>query len=502
MRAPDTMTTFSYGSELLQTLPVSIHQTKRGKVYVGSTHSEPLSSSSDDFDDRGRRHLWKTLRPLSTGKQPVTVNYLTFNGRDRQSESMPLLATPEPELHQWIIEPVESGFLRLIQNFDFKWYGSTMGTGIVAILLFTFSNIYTFASPMLFQLSVVFYIANVILFSLIFMMTILRCILYPKLFVMMISDPGQAMYLGTFPMGFATIISMTVNVMVPRFGGPWAEIAWVFWWIDVAVSMATALGVPWLLQVRHHGITDLEKMTAGWLLPIVAPIVAAATGAVVASALDPDRALITILTSYAILGTGLPAALSIIVIYFMRVATKKLPPTEHMVSTFLPLGPLGQGGFAAQKLGEQALRVFSTTSTLPAVGEHGKVLAGEILYTMGFVIAITLWGFGLMWLFFAVLSVTRQKVPFSQGWWAFTFPLGVFAMSTLTMGVNLPSKAFQALGTLFGVVVMVMWLVVVRIMVSTLAGGNKYTIFMAPEVTGAHNRLPAQNYFEDRYEDA
>ncbi|KAI0195245.1 C4-dicarboxylate transporter/malic acid transport protein-like protein [Xylaria flabelliformis] len=496
------MTTPSYSSELPQTSPISIDQTRRTKVYVSSTHSEPLSSSSDDFENRGRQNLWKTLRPISTGKQPVAVNYLTFEGRDIQGESTPLLSASEPEHYQWIIEPVDAGFLRLIQNFDFKWYGSTMGTGIVAILLFTFSNIYTYASPILFRLSVVFYIANVVLFSSIFMMTILRYIVYPKLFVIMVSDPGQAMYLGTFPMGFATIISMTVNIMVPRFGGPWAEIAWAFWWVDVAVSMATALGVPWLLQVRHHGITDLEKMTAGWLLPIVAPIVAAATGAVVASALDPDRALITILTSYAILGTGLPAALSIIVIYFMRVATKKLPPTEHMVSTFLPLGPLGQGGFAAQKLGEQALRVFPTTSTIPAVGEHDKVLAGEVLYTMGFMAAIMLWGFGLLWLFFAVLSVTRQKVPFSQGWWAFTFPLGVFAMSTLTMGINLPSMAFQVFGTLFGMVVMVMWLVVVYNMVSRLASGNKYTIFTAPEMTGAHNRLPVQSYFEGRYEDA
>ncbi|KAI0454696.1 voltage-dependent anion channel-domain-containing protein [Xylaria acuta] len=496
------MATFSHDSELPHSSPIPIDQTRRGIVYVGSTHDRRLSGYSDDSDDRGRQILWNTLRPTSTGKQPATVNYLTFDGRDRQGESVPLLSAQEPEYHQWIIEPAETGFLRLVQNLDFKWYGSTMGTGIVAILLFTFSNIYTNASPMLFRLSVVFYAANVVLFSLIFMMTVLRYLLYPRLFVMMISDPGQAMYLGTFPMGFATIISMTVNVMIPRFGEPWAEIAWVFWWIDVAVSMATALGVPWLLQVKHHGITDLEKMTAGWLLPIVAPIVAAATGAVVASALNPDRALITILTSYAILGTGLPAALSIIVIYFMRVATKKLPPTEHMVSTFLPLGPLGQGGFAAQKLGEQALRVFPTTNTLPAVGEHGKLLAGETLYTMGFITAIILWGFGLMWLFFAILSVTRQKVPFSQGWWAFTFPLGVFAMSTLTMGINLPSKAFQAFGTLFGVVVMVMWLVVARNMVSRLAGGKKYTIFTAPEITGAHNRLPAQQWFEDRYEDA
>ncbi|KAI0099804.1 voltage-dependent anion channel-domain-containing protein [Nemania sp. FL0031] len=480
--------------------PGSLDPNERSSIYISSPSNRRLPQQTSDPDDRGQRNSWRALRPVVN--QPATIDYSTFGEPCGSNESTPLLSAREPEFHQWIIEPVESGFLKLVQNFDFKWYGSTMGTGIVAILLFTFSNIYPEPSSILLQLSIFFYFINVVLFSLIFTMTVLRYVFYPGLFLMMISDPGQAMYLGTFPMGFATIISMTVNIMVPRFGQAWAEIVWVFWWIDVAISMATALGVPWLLQIRHHGITNLEKMTAGWLLPIVAPIVAAATGSVVASVLDPDRALVAILTSYAILGTGLPTALCIIVIYFMRVATKKLPPTEHMVSTFLPLGPLGQGGFAAQKLGEQALRVFPVTNTLPAVNEETRILAGDILYTTGFMTAIMLWGFGLVWLFFAVLSVTRQKVPFSQGWWAFTFPLGVFAMSTLTMGVNLPSKTFQALGTLFGVVVMVMWLLVARIMVSRLAGGKAHTIFVAPELTGAHNQRPSRLLCLDMYEDA
>ncbi|KAJ8124207.1 hypothetical protein O1611_g9418 [Lasiodiplodia mahajangana] len=494
------MSTFRDSAKLPQPSLIYMDPNEGSSIYVGSPSNSRLSQHNPDPDDGAQRSLWRATRPVIN--QPSTIDYSTFDQPHGSNESTPLLSAQEPEFQQWIIEPVESGFLKLVQNFDFKWYGSTMGTGIVAILLFTFSNIYPEPSSILLPLSIFFYIVNVVLFSFIFMMTVLRYVLYPGLFVMMISDPGQAMYLGTFPMGFATIISMTVNIMVPRFGEAWAEIAWIFWWIDVAISMATALGVPWLLQIRHHGIVNLEKMTAGWLLPIVAPIVAAATGSVVASVLDADRALVTILTSYAILGTGLPTALSIIVIYFMRVATKKLPPTEHMVSTFLPLGPLGQGGFAAQKLGEQALRVFPITNTLPAVNQESRILAGEILYTIGFMAAIMLWGFGLVWLFFAVLSVTRQKVPFSQGWWAFTFPLGVFAMSTLTMGANLPSKTFQALGTLFGVVVMVMWLLVARIMVSRLAGGKAHTIFVAPELTGAYNQRPNRLLCLDLYEDA
>lgn len=238
------MSSFSDSFQVSQATRGSVHQTERGTIYVNSPRNEYRSKSSD-YENRGRRNSWQEPRSKPAISRPVKVSYSTFGSH--QNEYMPLLSAQEPCQREWIVEPVESGFLRLVQNFDFKWYGSTMGTGIVSILLFTFSNIYAPASSILFQLSVVFYGLNVLLFSTIFTMTVLRYFLYPKLFTMLVSDPGQAMYLGTFPMGFATIISMTVNVMVPRFGGCWAQVSWVFWWIDVAVSMATALGVPWLL---------------------------------------------------------------------------------------------------------------------------------------------------------------------------------------------------------------------------------------------------------------
>ena len=99
-------------------------------------------------------------------------------------------------------------------------------------------------------------------------------------------------------------------------------------------------------------------MTAAWLLPIVAPIVAAASGAVVASALsNPQHALWTIIVSYVLWGTGMPLAFVVMVIYFHRLAVHKLPPQEVIVSVFLPLGPMGQGGYGIMQLGAQAMKV-------------------------------------------------------------------------------------------------------------------------------------------------
>ena len=190
-----------------------------------------------------------------------------------------------------------------------------------------------------------------------------------------------------------------------------------------------------------HAQTELSTITAAWLLPVVPTIVAAASGSIIAGMLpNVDHALWTILVSYVLFGTGFPLAMTMLVIYFTRLMVHKLPPQEVIVSVFLPLGPLGQGSFAVMQLGKVSMKVLPNTSTLiPS--------AGETLYVLGFLAALVMWGFGLVWLFFAIASISRCKFPFNMGWWGFTFPIGVFSMATLTLGQEIPSKFFKILGT-------------------------------------------------------
>ena len=182
-------------------------------------------------------------------------------------------------------------------------------------------------------------------------------------------------------------------------------------------------------------------MTAAWLLPIVPTIVAAATGGIVAEVLpNHQHALWTITISYVLWGVGVPLAMATLVIYFQRLTLDKLPPREAIVSCFLPLGPLGQGAFAIMQLGKVSMRLLPKPGTLIP-------LAGQILYVVGFLVALIMWGFGLLWFFFALASITQSKFPFNMGWWGFTFPIGVFAVATTTFGKEMPSKFFHILGT-------------------------------------------------------
>lgn len=92
--------------------------------------------------------------------------------------------------------------------------------------------------------------------------------------------------------------------------------------------------------------TELQSMGAAWLLPIVACVVAAASGSIVAEVLPhPQYALGTLVASYILWGVGVPFALMVMTIYLMRLMLHKLPAKVVIVSTFLPLGPLGQGGY-------------------------------------------------------------------------------------------------------------------------------------------------------------
>lgn len=97
--------------------------------------------------------------------------------------------------------------------------------------------------------------------------------------------------------------------------------------------------------------------------------------------------------------------------------------------------------YSIQKIGQAAQRVFPQTKTL-------RPGTGDVLYDFGFAAGILLWGFGLVWLFFAVASILRvRRFSFNLGWWAFTFPIGVYSTCTNQLGQDLPSRFFRVLGT-------------------------------------------------------
>ncbi|KAH8904686.1 hypothetical protein BR93DRAFT_829748 [Coniochaeta sp. PMI_546] len=342
------------------------------------------------------------------------------------------------------------GWRRVVVNFTPSWFSVNMGTGIASILLHNLP----YNAAWLYWISVVIFCLNVAIFLLFSGISATRYVLYPGLWAAMVKHPVQSLFLGTFPMGLATIINMIVFVCVPAWGTWAAHLAWALWWVDVVLALATNLYLPFVIIVHHKA--QLHAMTAAWLLPIVATIVAAATGAIVANVLPDDQhAIWTVTIGYILWGCGVPLAMFTMVIYFQRLTLHHLPSREVIVSVFLPLGPLGQGAFGIMQLGKDCLKLFERNNYIPAAPA-----VGQILYTGGLMVALIMWGFGLVWLFFALASISRTRFPFNLGWWGFTFPLGVYSVTTTTLAMELPSLFFKGLGTALSLIVVFLWVVV------------------------------------------
>jgi tellurite resistance protein TehA-like permease len=168
---------------------------------------------------------------------------------------------------------------------------------------------------------------------------------------------------------------------------------------------------------------------------------------------------------------AVPMAFSVLVMYYHRLALHKMPSREVIVSAFLPLGPLGFGGYTILYLGRVSAQVFPKTGSIDP-------MAGKFAYIAGFFVALIMWGWGLVWFAFALASIYKARpFPFNMGWWGFTFPLGVYSVSTMLIGEELPSLFFRVLGTIFGTVVILLW---IMLAVRTGMGAWRGHLFNAP----------------------
>jgi tellurite resistance protein TehA-like permease len=138
-----------------------------------------------------------------------------------------------------------------------------MGTGIVATILHEFSTIYPRYHSSVKVLSIIFFVLNVFLFTLISLITLLRYALYPATWILMLRHPVQSLFLGTIPMGFATIVNMFTVHCAAEWGGASTKIAWAMWWVDAIVSVGCCAGLPFQMYVMIHAsiIPPTTKLT-------------------------------------------------------------------------------------------------------------------------------------------------------------------------------------------------------------------------------------------------
>jgi len=355
--------------------------------------------------------------------------------------------------------------LEVIRQFTPNWFAVTMGTGVLALALAAFP----WQLPGLHALAEGLWLLAVLLFGLFTGLYAARWLLFFDEAREIFAHATVSMSIGTIPMGLATLIKGLLLFGLPRWGAAVLPLALGLWWLDVAMALACGVLIPYLMFTRQaHRI---DQMTAVWLLPVVAAEVAAASGGLLVPHLAAGEHFTVLVASYVLWAYSVPVALSLLVILLLRLALHRLPPASMAASSWLALGPIATGALGLLVLGSAAPAVFAA---------HGLAGIGEIARGLGLLGALLLWGLGLWWLALAVLVTQRQAregMPFNLGWWGFTFPLGVYALTTLRLGEALAAPFFTGLGAALVVLLALLWLLVAS---RTLAGAYRGGLFVSP----------------------
>lgn len=168
-------------------------------------------------------------------------------------------------------------------------------------------------------------------------------------------------------------------------------------------------------------------MTAVWLLPVVTLIVISSTGGVVAASLvqhSPHHALITLMASLVLVSMGVGLAMMILTMYLLRLIVYGVPPNAGVLSVFMPLGPMGQGGYSILLLGQGFSEVLPLNYGSSHVLHQQNV--ADIVSVLSLAAALVLWSLATMWMLYAMLAVIevlqKTRFPFTQTFWGLIFP--------------------------------------------------------------------------------
>ncbi|KAK6461214.1 voltage-dependent anion channel-domain-containing protein [Scheffersomyces coipomensis] len=347
-------------------------------------------------------------------------------------------------------------FDEFIEKFTPVYFVSIMGTGISSNILYNFP----YPAHWLKVCGIIMFVIAVGLFLITSLMFILSCYYYfPKRLIHYNLNPNVAVFMGCYAMGYITIINFIfyLNVVDIYF-------IWVLWWIAILISCYTAFITVFfaIFSKLSSEKININQLNSTLLLPIVAITVVSSSGHIISPSLKTlTHTLITEILSLMLWCISIALAFIIITIYYSRLILHKIPPTQLIFTSWLPVGFLGQSSFSIMLFGKNMYDIIEDKSI------------GNIFIIISTMFGIFLLSFGYFNTFLAVVSTLSKIKPFAKkvhpsikhgyimkfnkSFWSMTFPLGTMSLSNNELGKGLfgdlvyPLKFFKVLSCIYAV---------------------------------------------------
>ena len=360
-----------------------------------------------------------------------------------------------------------------LQYFGPNWFASVMGTGIVA----TAAASLPVHLPGLRGFAEIVWVIAAVLLVLLIVAVSVQWVRHPTVARSQVRNPQMTHFYGAAPMALMTVglgaLLLGKDLVGTRLA---VDLDWVLWTAGTIGGLFTAMTIPFLMFTQLE--VGPDAAFGGWLMPVVPPMVSAASGALLLQQLPPGTARTTMFYGcFAMFGLSLIAALIIITMIWSRLAHYGTSGSARVPTLWIVLGPLGQGITAAGLLGTAAASAISP-----------ELASGMNIFAVLF--GVPVWGFAVLWISLAsalTVRTLRRGMPFALTWWSLTFPVGTFVTGTSQLAAHTGLPAFRVAAVLAYIFLLSTWALVA---VRTLRGSVAGSLFTPPPPPAAIHKDP------------
>ncbi|KAJ5954797.1 hypothetical protein N7501_009076, partial [Penicillium viridicatum] len=153
-----------------------------------------------------------------------------------------------------------------------------------------------------------------------------------------------------------------------------------------------------------------------------------------------------------------------VLLTLLSVLRSPVPDGGHGVPGYDYVRPL-RTGFGRAPLGEPVMAGSF------AAYDHGQLLTAKAAAPFAFIshfIGLLVWGYGVFWWFFAILTICYTLHTQPGGWksrftmsvWSVVFPWGTFTNSAVEFGRLMDSPVFDVFSTALLLLLVLMWVII------------------------------------------
>jgi len=250
-------------------------------------------------------------------------------------------------------------------------------------------------------------------------------------------------------------------------------LAAIFWYIALIDGIFFVFFGP--IKVTSGNHAHPGRALGFWFLPPVGLFVLVFAGnfwAMHMKSVADARAMLFLNT--VILGIAIPLTIIFYTIILFRLLFYNFPRRDVAPSFMIGVAPVG-------------VSIIAMNTLIPVLMKSGVGLIDPVLLaSLVKVTSLLLWGFGLWWLTYALVSIilyfVKHRVPVTLGYWAFIFPPAAYTIATLLLAKSLGVPFLKTIAIVLAAAITIGWAIN---LVLTVRGMLNRSIFdVAPTFKG------------------